>query len=100
MNPKNQTVTRQDLANAVYQKIGLSKAESKNLVDRIVSIIADELANEGIVKLAKFGTFSSRRKKERMGRNPKTGKPVPIEARRVLIFKASQHLIDRINDAK
>lgn len=88
------------LANVVYREIGLPKAESKHLVDRMVCIIADELANEGIVKLAKFGTFASRQKKQRMGRNPKTGKPVPIEARRVLTFKASSHLIDRINEAK
>jgi len=98
MTGKVQTVTRQDLANAVFREIGLSHAESKSLVDRVFELMADELVTGEPVKLAKFGTFSVKDKKERIGRNPKTGREIPIEARRILTFKASQQLIARVNN--
>jgi integration host factor subunit alpha len=91
------TVTRAQLAEAVYQEVGLSRSESATLVDAILSQIADSLLKEGAVKISSFGTFSVRQKGHRVGRNPKTGEEVPILPRRVLVFRASQVLKDRIN---
>ena len=93
----SRTVTRAHLAEAVYQEVGLSRSESSELVDRIIGAIADSLLNEGAVKISSFGTFMVREKGERVGRNPKTGKEVPITPRRVLVFRPSQVLKDRIN---
>ena len=97
MTHKNKTVTRQDLADAVHREIGVSKTESRDLVDSLLSIIGDALANQNDVKLARFGNFTARQKKQRMGRNPKTGEDVPIKARRVITFKPSQHMVERMN---
>jgi integration host factor subunit alpha len=91
------TVTRAQLAEAVYQEVGLSRSESATLVDSILSQIADSLMSDGAVKVSSFGTFSVRHKGHRVGRNPKTGEEVPILPRRVLVFRASQVLKDRIN---
>lgn len=91
------TVTRAQLAEAVYQEVGLSRSESAALVDEILSQVADSLMREGAVKISSFGTFSVRQKGHRVGRNPKTGDEVPILPRRVLVFRASQVLKDRIN---
>lgn len=91
------TVTRAQLAEAVYQEVGLSRSESATLVDSILSQIADSLMRDGSVKISSFGTFSVRQKGHRVGRNPKTGEEVPILPRRVLVFRASQVLKDRIN---
>lgn len=91
------TVTRAQLAEAVYQEVGLSRSESADLVDAILEEIAQALVDNGTVKISSFGTFAVREKGERIGRNPKTGEEVPILPRRVLVFRASQVLKDRIN---
>ena len=91
------TVTRAQLAEAVYQEVGLSRSESAELVDSVLGEISDALIAEGEVKISSFGTFSVRQKGERVGRNPKTGEEVPILPRRVLVFRASQVLKSRIN---
>ena len=93
------TVTRADLAEAVYREIGLSRSESSELVESVINQIGTALLKGETVKLAGFGTFSLRDKKERMGRNPKTGKEVPITSRRVLVFKPSQILRDRVDSS-
>ena len=94
------TVTRAQLAEAVYQEVGLSRSESAALVDEILSQVAESLMQDGAVKISSFGTFSVRQKGHRVGRNPKTGDEVPILPRRVLVFRASQVLKDRINKAR
>ena len=91
------TVTRADLSEAVYQEIGLSRAESAALVEQVLALISDTLVSGQNVKLSSFGSFVLRQKGGRVGRNPKTGEEVPIEPRRVLTFKASQVMRDRIN---
>lgn len=91
------TVTRAQLAEAVYQEVGLSRSESGELVDAILEEIAHALVVNGTVKISSFGTFAVREKGERIGRNPKTGEEVPILPRRVLVFRASQVLKDLIN---
>ncbi len=93
------TVTRADLAEAVYREIGLSRTESSELVESVIDHVSEALLRGEQVKLAGFGTFSLRDKKERMGRNPKTGKEVPITPRRVLVFKPSQILRERVDSA-
>ena len=91
------TVTRAQLAEAVYQEVGLSRNESAGLVDAILDEISESLLREGSVKISSFGTFAVRDKGHRIGRNPKTGEEVPILPRRVLVFRASQVLMERIN---
>ena len=91
------TVTRADLSEAVYQKLGLSRTESSALVELVLAEICDELARGESVKLSSFGSFLVRSKGERVGRNPKTGVEVAIEPRRVLVFKPSNVLKARIN---
>lgn len=91
------TVTRADLCEAVYQKVGLSRSESAELVESVLREIADCLVTGDSVKLSSFGTFVVRSKTERVGRNPKTGEEVPILPRRVLVFKPSNVLKSRIN---
>ncbi|MFQ5346719.1 MAG: integration host factor subunit alpha [Rhodothalassiaceae bacterium] len=91
------TVTRADLAEAVYQEVGLSRNESAALVEAVLSMVADTLVSGENVKISSFGSFVLRDKGGRIGRNPKTGEEVPIEPRRVLVFRASQVMKDRIN---
>lgn len=91
------TVTRADLAEAVYQKVGLSRTESAALVEAVLSEICDCLVSGETVKLSSFGSFVVRSKGERIGRNPKTGVEVPIEPRRVMVFKPSNVFKARIN---
>jgi integration host factor subunit alpha len=90
------TVTRADLSEAVYQKVGLSRTESAELVERVLGEICDTLAAGETVKLSSFGSFIVRSKGERVGRNPKTGVEVPIAPRRVMTFRASQIMRDRV----
>ena len=92
-----QTVTRADLCEAVYQKIGLSRTESSKLVDGVLDEIFDAVAGGENVELSSFGSFVVRDKGERIGRNPKTGVEVPIEPRRVMVFKPSNVMKARIN---
>ncbi len=91
------TITRADLCEAVYQRLGLSRAESADLVELVLGEITACLEKGEPVKLSSFGTFAVRDKGERIGRNPKTGVEVPITSRRVLTFKPSNVLKARIN---
>ena len=86
------TVTRTELSTAIYQKVGLSRAESARLVDNVLGEISGTLAAGEDVKLSGFGNFVVRSKGERVGRNPKTGVEVPIEKRKVMVFKPSNAL--------
>jgi integration host factor subunit alpha len=94
-----QTVTRAQLSEAVYQEVGLSRNESAALVEIVLAEISDALARGEMVKISSFGSFAVRKKGKRVGRNPKTGKEVPINPRRVLVFRASHVLKDHINGA-
>lgn len=91
------TVTRAQLSEAVYQEVGLSRNESADLVEGVLNEISDTLVRGESVKISSFGSFSVRQKGERKGRNPKTGEEVPIKPRRVLVFKASNVLKQKIN---
>ena len=94
------TLTRADLCESVYQKVGLSRSESAALVESILEEICAAAVRGESIKLSSFGTFSVRSKNERVGRNPKTGEEVPITPRKVLVFKASHVLKDRINGSR
>ncbi|MCZ8323442.1 MAG: integration host factor subunit alpha [Novosphingobium sp.] len=91
-----QTLTRADLAEAINRKVGLSRAESLSMVEAILDHMGDALEKGENVKISGFGTFLLRDKAQRIGRNPKTGVEVPITPRRVMTFRASQMLKDRI----
>ncbi len=90
------TLTRADLAETINRKMGLSRAESLDLVEAILAKICDALSDGENVKISGFGSFVLRDKSERVGRNPKTGVEVPITPRRVMTFRASQLLKERI----
>jgi integration host factor subunit alpha len=92
-------LTRADLAEALHRKVGLSRAESASLVEQILGHMCEALSRGENVKVSGFGTFVLRDKGERVGRNPKTGIEVPIAPRRVLTFRASQMMRDRIVSA-
>jgi len=94
---KHNTVTRSDLAEAVFRRIGLSRMESAQLVEMVISEISDAIARGENVKLSSFGTFLQRDKRERIGRNPKTGVEARITPRRVLVFRASHIMRARMN---
>ena len=91
------TLTRSDLSEAIYREVGLSRNESSEMVESILARISDALVAGETVKISSFGTFAVRDKGARMGRNPKTGKEVPIDPRRVLVFRPSHILKDRVN---
>lgn len=93
------TLTRADLAEALHREVGLSRAESAGLVEQILAHMCEALSNGENVKISGFGSFVLRDKGERVGRNPKTGVEVPIAPRRVLTFRASQMMRDRIVEA-
>ena len=93
----NKTLTRADLAEAVVERIGLPRNESQELVELVLREISSTLAAGEPVKLSSFGSFGIREKGERIGRNPKTGEEVPITPRRVLVFRPSNIMKDRIN---
>ena len=93
------TVTRADLIDAVYKEIGLSRTESAVIIESILDHIIAALMRGETVKLAGFGTFDIRHKKSRMGRNPKTGREIPISSRRVLGFRPSSIFKKRVNSA-
>jgi integration host factor subunit alpha len=92
-----ETVTRARLSEAVYQEVGLSRNESAELVEAVIAEISGALERGEIVKISSFGSFAVRQKGQRIGRNPKTGQEVPINPRRVLVFRASHALKDQIN---
>lgn len=91
------TLTRSDLSEAIYREIGLSRNESAEMVETILDRIANALVSGDTVKISSFGTFAVREKGARMGRNPKTGEEVPIDPRRVLVFRPSHILKERVN---
>jgi len=90
-------LTKKDLINSVYMQIGFSKNISENLIDDFLITITDNLKNEKKLKLSKFGTFSIRSKKSRIGRNPKTKEQKTISNRDVVLFKASKEFKDLVN---
>ncbi len=90
------TLTRADLADAINRRIGLSRSEALTMVESILVMMSDALADGENVKISGFGTFLLRDKAERLGRNPKTGIEVPITPRRVLTFRASKMLKERV----
>src|SRR3974390_3900808 len=98
MSGTGKTVTRADLCDAVYQKVGLSRTESSAFVELVLKEITDCLEKGETVKLSSFGSFMVRKKGQRIGRNPKTGTEVPISPRRVMVFKPSAILKQRINN--
>jgi integration host factor subunit alpha len=93
------TLTRADLAESLHREVGLSRAESAKIVEQILADMCGALSRGENVKISGFGTFVLRDKGERVGRNPKTGIEVPIAPRRVLTFRASQLMRDRIVNA-
>ena len=92
------TVTRADLAEAVFRRLGLSRTESAAMVEMVLSEISDAIVSGATVKLSSFGSFTVRDKGLRVGRNPKTGREVPIPPRRVTVFKPSNIMKQRINE--
>ncbi|MEJ1994276.1 integration host factor subunit alpha [Limibacillus halophilus] len=94
-----ETVTRAQLGEAVYHEVGLSRNESADLVESVLDEISDALVRGETVKISSFGSFSVREKGQRIGRNPKTGEEVPILPRRVLVFRPSHVLKERINES-
>jgi integration host factor subunit alpha len=93
----SRTVTRADLSEAVYQRVGLSRTESAALVETVLDEITSRLEAGETVKLSSFGSFVVRPKGQRVGRNPKSGEEVPIPPRKVLVFKPSNILKGQIN---
>ena len=90
-------LTKKDLINSVYMQIGFSKNISENLIEDLLSTIIENLKIEKKLKLSKFGTFSIRTKKSRIGRNPKTKEQKTISNRDVVLFKASKEFKDLVN---
>ncbi len=95
----DKTLTRADLVEAVVVKVGLPRHEAAELVETVLQEISSTLARGEQVKLSSFGSFGIREKRQRIGRNPKTGKEVPITPRRVLVFRASNIMKKRIDEA-
>jgi len=94
------TITRADLGEAVYQEVGLSRNESAELVEMVLTEVSDALVRGETVKISSFGTFTSRQKGERVGRNPKTGTRVEVPSKRIPYFKPSKELKDLVNQAE
>ncbi len=94
------TLTRMDLSESVFREVGLSRNESAALVESVLQHVSDALAGGETVKISSFGTFSLRSKTARVGRNPKTGDEVPISPRRVLTFRPSHLMKDRVAAGK
>ena len=98
MAPK--TITRAHLGEMVYQEVGLSRNESAELLEAVLTEVSNARSRGETVKVSSFGSFSVRQKGQRIGRNPKTGEEVPILPRKVLVFRPSQVLKDRINELR
>ena len=94
------TLTRQDISEALYKQVGLSKHESSLMLETVLDQISTALIDGNSVKLSSFGTFTPRQKRERVGRNPKTGVTAKINARRVISFKPSKLMKERINKSE
>ena len=97
---ERKTLTRQDISEALYRHVGLSKYESAQMLETVLEHISNALIDGKSVKLSSFGTFIPRQKRERIGRNPKTGVSAKIDARRVISFKASKLMKERINKSE
>ena len=97
---ERKTLTRQDISEALYRHVGLSKYESAQMLETVLEQISNALIDGKSVKLSSFGTFIPRQKRERIGRNPKTGVSATIDARRVISFKASKLMKERINKSE
>jgi len=95
---QNSTRTRIHLSEAVFNEVGLSRYESAQLVESVLEHISNALVKNEVVKISSFGTFSTRNKRARIGRNPKTGAEAEISGRRVITFRPSQRLKDRVNN--
>ena len=91
-------ITRDDIAESIFNEIGLSKAECNNLVSEIIDLLINSVIEHGVLKIPSFGSFKLRYKKQRKGRNPKTKEPAIITSRNVILFKVSQQLKNRLND--
>ena len=94
------TLTRVDLSKSVFREVGLSRNESADLVESVLEKISASLVSGEQVKISSFGTFSIRQKNARVGRNPKTGEEAPIPPRRVLTFRPSHLMKDRVSEGK
>ena len=94
------TLTRMDLSESVFREVGLSRNESADLVESVLEKISASLVSGEQVKISSFGTFSIRQKNARVGRNPKTGEEAPIPPRRVLTFRPSHLMRDRVSEGK
>jgi len=92
----NKTLTRMDLSEAVFREVGLSRNDASQMVESVLTHISDALVRGEPVKISSFGTFTVRDKTARVGRNPKTGEEVPIQPRRVLTFRPSHLMKDRV----
>jgi integration host factor subunit alpha len=97
---ERKTLTRQDISEALYRHVGLSKYESAQMLETVLEHISNALIDGKSVKLSSFGTFIPRQKRERIGRNPKTGVSATIDARRVISFKAAKLMKERINKSE
>ena len=93
-------MTKADLVDLIYERIGFSKKEAGVVVEEVFAIIRDGLCAGGKVKISGFGSFVVNQKRSRRGRNPQTGEPIIIDSRRVLSFKASQVLKELVNNSK
>ena len=93
-------LTKKDLVNLVYMQLGFSKQISENLIEEFFSLISLNLKDQKKIKISKFGTFSLREKKQRVGRNPKTKEEKKISKRNVILFKASKEFKELINKKK
>ena len=89
-------LTKADLADLLFQQIGLNKRESKDMVDAFFDLVSGSLAEGNDVRISGFGNFQIRTKAPRPGRNPRTGEAIPIRSRRVVTFHASHKLKDQI----
>ena len=90
-------LTKKDLVNLVYMQIGFSKQVSENLIEDLFFTIVTQLKKEKKIKISKFGTFSLREKKQRVGRNPKTKEEKLITSRTVVLFKPSKEFKELVN---
>jgi len=95
---REKTLTRADIVDTLVHKVGFSKQESSAYLERVLELICSELEADRDVKLARFGNFVVRKKRARVGRNPKTGEEAPISARRVVSFKPSPLLRQRVEE--
>jgi len=92
------SMTKIDIIDSIYEKLGIPKKESLHLVESVIDIIKEELGKGNTVMVSGFGKWTVKAKKERRGRNPKTGKEMKIAARKVVTFKSSTVLRDKVND--